>query len=85
MCDAGLHDSATMSYAGVSADAFGSVPHAVARMSDASGILSGDGVVSVSAGRLSDEALSDLAGLSHVITAVLSGGDAGRPLWGRAR
>ena len=67
----------------MSADAV--MPHTIARMSDASGVLSGDGVMSVSAGRVSDEALSDLAGLSHVIAAVLSGGDAGRPLWGRAR
>jgi len=59
--------------------------HPIARMSDAAGVLSGNGVMSVSAERMSDETLSDLAGLSHVIAAVLSGGDAGRPLWGRAR
>jgi hypothetical protein len=49
-----------------------------ARVSYATGILSGDGVMSVA--RLSDE-----GGLSNLIAAVLSGGDAGRPLWGWAR
>jgi len=64
----------------MSADTSLAVPHTVAGLSDASGVLSGDGVMSVSAGRVSDE-----AGLSHVIAAILSGGDSGRSLWWRAR
>jgi hypothetical protein len=64
----------------MSADTSLAVPHTVARLSDASGVLSGDGVMSISAGRVSDK-----AGLSHVIAAVLSGGDTGRSLWWWAR